>query len=126
MAAVAKRLAKLECHLDAIITSPLLRAKQTAEIVAGVLGLRECLTEDTRLGGEFGPDRLREILREHSDADALMLVGHEPSMSETVGRAVGGARIDFKKGAIACVEIVDLGSLRGELLWMAPPKLLAG
>ena len=124
MAAVAKRLAKLDCNLDAIVTSPLLRAKQTAEIVAGALDLRERLTEDARLGGDFGPERLREILRDHRDVAALMLVGHEPGMSAAIGHAIGGARIDFKKGAIACVEISDVGSLRGELLWTAPPKVL--
>jgi phosphohistidine phosphatase len=122
MTAVAKRLAEMDVVLDCIVTSPLLRAKQTAQIVADALGLRP--VEDARLGPGFSYDRLREVLGERRDANAIMLVGHEPAMSETVGDAIGGASIDFKKGAIAAVEFPDPQSARGVLLWMASPKIL--
>ena len=126
-AAVAKRFAKVvTADVGAIVTSPLLRAKQTAEIVALALDLRDRLVEDARLGGGFDVDGLSEILQRHAGAEAIVLVGHEPDMSATVGHAIGGARLEFKKAAIACVDFRDPPSAYGELLWMAPPKVLLG
>jgi phosphohistidine phosphatase len=124
MVTLAKRLVKMGLDVDYIVTSPLIRAKQTAEIVAGFLDLRERLMQDPRLAGDFGPAALRDILCERRTANAIVLVGHEPNMSMTIGHAVGGARIDFKKGAIACLDFPDPSTLRGELLWTAPPKIL--
>ncbi|HTZ53780.1 MAG TPA: phosphohistidine phosphatase SixA [Candidatus Acidoferrum sp.] len=120
----AKTIAALEPELDLIITSPLVRARQTAEIVADELKLRNKLRQDDRLGLGFSAARLAEILRECENASALMLVGHEPSMSGTVGELIGGGEVDFKKGALACVEVTRESPLRGVLLWLASPKLL--
>jgi phosphohistidine phosphatase len=121
----AKALDALELGLDAIVTSPLVRARQTAAIVADVLGMRDRLVEDERLGPGFGIEPLAAILGARARSDALLLVGHEPSMSETVGALTGGARVVMKKGGVACVELHDRSSLQGELVWLAPPKLLA-
>jgi phosphohistidine phosphatase SixA len=98
------------------------RAKQTASIIGD--GLNVHAVDDARLAGGFNPRALRDILRDHAGARAVMLVGHEPAMSATIGRVIGDADIDFKKGAIACVEINDPDSPSGTLQWMAPPKLL--
>jgi phosphohistidine phosphatase len=119
----AKTLAALALDLDAIVTSPLLRAKQTAEIVANALKLP--VVEDTRLGLGFGIRALRTVLADRSEAGAILLVGHEPSMSTTIGSVIGGARIDLKKGALACVDFPDPDTLEGELLSLVPPKVLA-
>ena len=119
----AKTLAALTLDLDALVTSPLLRAKQTAEIVAAALNVP--VVEDARLGLGFGVRGLRGVLADHAAAGAVMLVGHEPSMSITIGSVIGGARIDFKKGALACVDFPDLDTLEGELLSLVPPKVLA-
>jgi phosphohistidine phosphatase len=121
----AKTMAGLELELDAIVASPLVRARQTAEIVADELQLRERLRQDDRVGLGFSAERLAEILRDHPNAKNVMLVGHEPSMSMTVGELIGGGDVDFKKGALACVEVMQTSPLRGRLLWLAPPKLLA-
>lgn len=121
----AKTMAELGLEIDRIITSPLLRAKQTATIVAEGLKLRDRLVVDERLADEFDPSRLARILEEHPDADSVMLVGHEPGMSRTIGELIGGARLDVKKGSLACVEVAG-ASLRGaELRWLIPPKVLA-
>jgi phosphohistidine phosphatase len=125
MAREAKTMAALSLGLDAILTSPLLRAKQTATIVADKLKLRDRLIEDERLGIGFDANALEAILRERRDAAAILLVGHEPGMSLTIGSAVGGARIDFKKGSLACVTFDDPPSLAGQLTWLVPPKVLA-
>ncbi|MDB5026677.1 MAG: phosphohistidine phosphatase, SixA [Candidatus Eremiobacteraeota bacterium] len=127
MALEAEAIKRLGLGLDRIVTSPLVRARQTAEIVAGALGIGNALVEDERLGPGFGLERLADVLQAHRGAKALMLVGHEPTLSATVGRLIGGAALDFKKGAVARVDLSDGSRLRGVLIWLAPPKvLLAG
>jgi phosphohistidine phosphatase len=125
MKRTAETCAKMELDPQLILTSPLIRAYQTAEIIAKRLKLQDKLVEDERLGSQFGIKFLAEILAGHSKADSLMLVGHEPGMSETVSQLIGGGRIDFKKGALACVQLDDAKSLRGALVWLIPPKVLA-
>jgi phosphohistidine phosphatase len=121
----AKTMAVLRLGIDRIITSPLVRAKQTATIVAASLDFGESLVVDERLGAEFGPDPLAHLLAEHPDVDTVLLVGHEPGMSRTIGHLVGGARLDVKKGALACVELAGPSLRGGELRFLLPPKVLA-
>lgn len=125
MAREAKTIAKLDLGLDVIITSPLLRAKETARIVADRLKMGDELIEDERLGPDFDATRLSAILQERAIADAIMLVGHDPSMTEMVGQLAGGARIDLKKGGLACVDVRDFASLNGQLVCLVTPKILA-
>ncbi len=122
MAQEAKSLRKLGLKLDAILTSPLIRAKETADIVAREL--RMSSKEDERLGGDFDVSTLEAILQGCADLKALMLVGHEPSMSSVIGRLIGVARMDLKKGGLACVELPDASTMTGELLSLIPPKVL--
>jgi phosphohistidine phosphatase len=125
MVRVVKRLAEAEIEVDVIATSPLVRAQETAKIVAERLGVERVL-EDSRLADGFDQRKLLDILRDLGVVEHLMLVGHEPTMSFTVGRIIGNARLDFKKGAIACVDLPDATSTSGTLLWLSPPKLLIG
>jgi phosphohistidine phosphatase len=122
MAREAKAIRKLDLKLDAILTSPLDRAKETAAIVASELKMVS--KEDDRLGGDFDVSSLEEILQGCSDLKALMLVGHEPSMSSVIGRLIGVARMDLKKGGLACVELPDASTMTGELHSLIPPKAL--
>ncbi|HEX8806421.1 MAG TPA: phosphohistidine phosphatase SixA, partial [Candidatus Aquilonibacter sp.] len=85
-----KALADRGLELDAIVTSPLVRARQTAEIVAKELGVGDALHLDERVGLGFSAAKLDAILRDYSTAKSVMLVGHEPSMSMTVGELIGG------------------------------------
>lgn len=122
MARVAKRLTQAEIEVDLVLTSPLVRARETATIIARELGVEQVIDE-RRLADGFDSRTLEDILREQNAIEHLMLVGHEPTMSQTVGRVIGDARIEFKKGAIACVNLPDPGSATGTLLWLVPPKL---
>jgi phosphohistidine phosphatase len=124
MALEAEAIKHLELGLNRIVTSPLLRARQTAAIVADALQMQDALVADERLGANLSLEQLADILRSQPDAGALMLVGHEPSLSATIGRLIGGAAIDFKKGSLARVELSDRSDLRGELMWLVPPRLL--
>jgi len=116
-----------------ILTSPLARAQQTAEIVAGRLGLLDRLVSDDRLSPGFGSRDLAEILRDHRGVSSIMLVGHEPDFSLTVGELVGGCRLVCKKGGLARVDagdssLADAGDSSladAELVWLLPPSLLA-
>ncbi len=125
MAESAKTLDSLSLGLDAILTSPLARACQTAEIAAEGLGLEKVLAEDERLAPGFNPEALAQILKDHSRAKALMLVGHEPDFSETVSAITGGSEILFKKGGLARVDLTDIAALKGQLAWLIPPKILS-
>ncbi|MBV8425243.1 MAG: phosphohistidine phosphatase SixA [Candidatus Eremiobacteraeota bacterium] len=121
----ADTMAELDLELDAIVTSPLVRARQTAEIVAKRLKLRKTLVEDGDLGLEFDVSRLQRIVEKFPKANAIMLVGHDPTMSRTIGQLIGGARIDFKKGALACVDLTNDSAPAGELVWLIPPRVLS-
>jgi phosphohistidine phosphatase len=121
----ADTIAGLSLGLAAIVSSPLLRAKQTARIVADATGLHGRLVEDERIGLDFDTTRLADVVQAHHDATALMLVGHEPSMSTTIGLVVGRAKIVLKKGGLACVDVSDASLPSGELLWLVPPRILA-
>ena len=125
MRAEAETIASLNLSLDAIITSNLRRALQTAEIVAGRLGLLDRLITDARLSPGFGRADLFSILGDHAQAASLMLVGHEPDFSLTIEGIIGGGNIVCKKGALARVDLTDAGELSGELIWLIPPKALA-
>src|SRR5512142_866603 len=63
----AQHIAKLKLAPDLILTSPLMRATQTAEIVAKELGLEKILEREDRLGPDFDLNALREIVNAHSD-----------------------------------------------------------
>lgn len=119
----AATIATLDLELDAVLTSPLMRAYQTAEIVARQLKLLGKLVKDERLGPGFNTQQLAKILAAHPKANALMLVGHEPGLSETIGDLIGGGRVVCKKGSLIRVD-VNAETLRGELVWSLPPGFL--
>lgn len=100
----ARRLAEQGVVPDLIVTSPFERAAATARIVAKVLGVRDLVVTDPALAPGFGPAQLDELLRAHGDATALMLVGHEPDLSEVTESLCGG-RIRLQKGGLVELEI---------------------
>lgn len=119
----ADALARIGLKPGIILTSPLVRAAQTAEIVAHALGMADRVREEPRLAG-FSLEHLRTVVTAHSDRRSLMLVGHEPSFSTVVGQLIGGANVRMKKGGLAIVEAdaITIGS--GTLLALVPPAML--
>src|SRR5205823_13327366 len=87
MKRVAKFLERLKFSADAILTSPLPRASQTAEIVAQRLGIE--LKTDSALAHGFNVERLRRLLGKDG-ADCVMVVGYEPAFSEVIKDHIGG------------------------------------
>ena len=115
---VGKFLAGLEVQPDVILTSPLPRAAQTADIAAEHLKAR--CREEKLLAPGFGVLELTRVLRKYP-GENLMLVGHEPDFSKTISALTGGSLKLSKAG----VAVVDLGesSRKGKLLWLFPPKV---
>ena len=108
---------------DAIITSPKLRARQTAEIVAGHLGIS--VAEDDRLASGFDVATVDAILADAGDPSRPVLVGHDPDFSDIVGALSGSAGLTMRKGAIIRIDIErPLAEGAGELAWLIPPELL--
>lgn len=124
MARMAGLLARLAPALDAIITSPLLRAAQTAEIVAEHLNLDDKVVSDDRLRPGFDVGRLGKLLRKFPQAKALLLVGHEPDFTTMIGQLTGG-RVVLKKGGMAYVESADESLKSAVLVWLVQPIIVA-
>jgi phosphohistidine phosphatase len=122
----AKILKGLGIEPDVIVTSPLVRARRTAEIVADALGLTGRLVEDDRLAHGFDVRALGKIAAAHPNAQQMMLVGHEPEFSATVAAVIGGGQLVMKKGGMARVDLPDQSVKSGVLAWLATPALLGG
>ena len=114
---VAKLLGQLKVD-SLILTSPLPRASQTAEIAADVLDVE--MREDDRIEPGFDVSALKKLLRENA-AQSVMVVGHEPDFSEVIGELTGG-RIKLSKAGVAFVDL-DQSTMTGELRWLLPPKI---
>ena len=108
-------------NADAMLTSPLARARQTAEIVAAALGCADRLRDDERLAHGLDRKRLSSIVAEHAGAQVLVLVGHEPDFSATIAQ-ITGATVVIKKAGVARVDI-DEQTMRGTLVWLFPPRI---
>lgn len=116
-------LAGIGFQADAIITSPKVRAAQTAKIVAERLGLP--VGEDERLGGELSIGSLEAILRDAGDPFRPVIVGHDPDFTDLVAILCGAARVPMRKGALARIDVPrPLEPGGGTLRWLVPPDLL--
>lgn len=120
MKRTAKAFRKMGVKADAVLSSPMKRAVQTAKIAAKTLDVEVIL--DERLGYGFGMEALGLLIAEHPQAKALMLVGHEPDFSSTVSALSGGGDILMKKGGLARVDLKEGSELKGQLVWLLPPK----
>ena len=120
---IGRHLAEVGFAPDALITSPKLRAAQTAEIVAGHLDLP--VTPDPRLAGPLTLEDIADILTDAGHPKRPVLFGHDPDFSDLVGELVG-APIEVKKGALVRIDIDgDIEPGGGSLRWLIPPSLLA-
>ena len=124
----ARAFARLGEPIDFIFTSPLIRASQTAEILAGALKASEVgVLEELRPGGAVGK-LLAEVGRRVKDEQGVALVGHDPQMSQlvaTVGEVAKAdqERIDFRNGAIVRIDVGALPSARPtQPRWHLKPK----
>lgn len=128
---VAKRLHELNIHFDLIQTSPLVRARQTAEILQ-VMGLSKQLVEsvDLKPGGDFS-QWLKWQQSWQKTGKSLAIVGHEPDLSEWAESLLWGEprhSLILKKAGVIGLLLPDDSSPVGhsQLFWFTPPRLLIG
>lgn len=125
----AEGLARIAPHPDAMLTSPLIRAKQTADILGEVLQCQPRVMQSLA----YGPaSAIARDLRRRRDATVL-IVGHEPTLSYLIELLLTGQEptgiMQMKKAACACIEtpLPETGVTGGsKLLWLASPKMLRG
>ncbi len=122
----AKALVALDVDFDLIISSPLVRAKQTAEVFAQTMSSRPSVTLSDSLAPAGTPASVFQELAKHMRKARIALVGHEPNIGELAARLIGARTpIEFKKGAICRIDFeVFPPKGAGMLRWLVPPKLL--
>ena len=128
MKEIASALKKMDWKPDLIVSSPYLRARETAEILAKVLKYKkELLFNDTLVPTGNADEIIGEINEKYS-VDELVLVGHEPCLSTLIGTLTAGnpdLAIDLKKGGVCCLSTDDLRTeLKAFLEWLLTPKIL--
>ncbi len=116
---VAKFLTQIGVAPSVILSSPLLRAVQTAEIAQKQVG-GELVTDEALASGATARG-VRALLKKHG-AEEVMLVGHEPDFSALVHAFTGGT-VKMAKAGVARVDLDDNG--KGRLIWLLPPKVTA-
>jgi phosphohistidine phosphatase len=112
-----------------MITSPYRRAVQSAQVAAEIFEYKGNLLRTKALEPGSSPESVWEEIRVHKDEPRILLAGHEPLFSRLTAFLLGAPhlRVDFKKGAIACVEIDRFpAEPHGALRWMLTPKLAGG
>ncbi|MBM3782995.1 MAG: phosphohistidine phosphatase SixA [Acidobacteria bacterium] len=123
---ILKRARTAEVVPSVIVTSPYVRARQTAEIAADILGYTDPLVPSTALIPMASPVDTWAEVRSLRSVPNLLLVGHEPHMSGMTGFLLGTPElaVDFKKGALVRIDVFEFGARpRGVLKWMMAPKL---
>jgi phosphohistidine phosphatase len=123
--ALARTLKDLDLRVDAVISSPLLRAAQTAKPIAKATGVG--LLTDERLGYGFGRKELAAIVAElDAGTRRVVLVGHDPGFTE-VASLLAGSHLSMSKGALARFDLADraVDAGAGELRWLLPPDAIA-
>ena len=122
----AKGLVALDVDFDQIISSPLVRTKQTAEVLAQVLPSRPAIAFSDALAPAGTPAAVFEELARHARKARIALVGHEPNIGELAARLIGARLpIEFKKGAVCRIDFEILPPKgKGQLRWFVTPKML--
>lgn len=121
----ARALNALGVGVDLIVTSPLVRAKQTADTLAALLDTSPAVTTSDALAPAGTPAAVIQEIR-RAQKPRVALVGHEPNMGELAARLMGSTLpVPFKKGAICRIdfEVLPPKGL-GALRWFLPPKAL--
>lgn len=124
---VATALKKLGVKPDAFVTSPLVRARQTAEIFAEVLGGKDKLDYSEHLAPGGSADYLFKELNGLKRADEVFLFGHMPDMTLLAQQLLWSAELEmpFKKAGVCRIDVSDLPPTSpGVLKWFVTPKIL--
>jgi phosphohistidine phosphatase len=122
----ARGLVRLGVAIDIVLSSPLVRARQTAETVAAGLEPRPSLVNVDSLAPDGSYAAILTDLEKHGRRPRIALVGHEPAIGELAARLIGSRHaLEFKKGAVCRIDLDELPPVGpGDLRWMLTPKIL--
>src|ERR1035437_7167281 len=122
----ARGLARLGVSLDIVLTSPLARARQTAEIVAAAFDPRPPIASADSLAPGAQYAAVVADLEKHARKTRIALVGHEPNLGDLAAGLVGARHpIQFKKGAVCRIDVAALSPAGpGSLRWFLTPKVM--
>ncbi|HSE39962.1 MAG TPA: phosphohistidine phosphatase SixA [Acidobacteriota bacterium] len=125
MKEAAAGFARLDYSIDRIFSSPLVRAKQTAEIIAKAIDGK--VEEMAELSPGYSPEQVCSKLHALKKLDSVMLVGHEPNCSILASYLLEGStslEIQFKKGAICRIDVSSPARKSGILIFHLTPQAL--
>ncbi len=121
---VGRMLAALKAEVDAVVSSSLTRAMQTAELAAREFGHKQKVVVNDAMRPEASYDQFHDLLVQYSRSKAIMVVGHNPSITEFLVHLLTGSEncdgIELKKGAVARVDVQEG---KGVLNWLITPKM---
>jgi len=127
MRRIADGIKELGVFPDLIVSSPYIRASQTASVLAKELGYKEEIAYSDFLMPMAEPDDMIGEINEKFSVEELMLVGHEPNLSSLASVLLAGTpnlSINFKKGGVCCLSVDDLHYDRiATLEWLVTPKI---
>jgi phosphohistidine phosphatase len=127
MKKAAEGMAKLGLQFDRVVSSPFVRARQTAEIAAQGVGFKKPLQFSTALTPEADVKSFFALIRTFEEDEKVLLAGHEPTMSLFVGALVSqkwDADIEMKKGSLCRIDVADRADPQGRLKWLLTSKQL--
>jgi phosphohistidine phosphatase len=126
MKEVVKGLTALEPGIEVVLTSPLVRARQTADLLVDGLKPKPTLEVFPLLAPGEAPAKVAAALGAYAGRHTIALVGHEPGLGELGQWLIGAnAPVVFKKGGACRIDVASLPPERyGQLVWLALPKML--
>ena len=128
MQEIARGLTHLGVELDWVVSSPLVRAVETAGIVADSLSAKVPFDITDTLSPGGSPEALIAFLAKHPHRKRVLVVGHEPDLGELAARLVGAGRhahLSFKKGGCCWISFDEFPpKAPGELVWWLTPRVI--
>ena len=128
MREIVRGMLKLGIEFDAVFDSGYTRARQTTEIATDAYRIDSAdITTSAALEPDRDPAEVLTLLENNKTAKRVLIVGHEPHLSLTLAYLTGGrdgGAFDFKKGALARVDLQSLKKGSGMLVYLLPPKVL--
>jgi phosphohistidine phosphatase len=122
----AKALEELDVTFDQILSSPLARARQTADVFSEIMKSKPPVSTTDALTPAGSPAAVIQELGKHMRKARIALVGHEPNMGELAAHLIGAkTSLPFKKGAVARIDFsVFPPKGKGQLVWFVTPRML--
>jgi phosphohistidine phosphatase len=122
----ARGLRALDVAFDVIVTSPLLRTRQTADVFAEVLAVKAPIVSSDALAPAGTPAAVIQEIGRHARKGRVALVGHEPNLGELAAQLIHArSPLSFKKGGVCRIDLDEPPPKGvGSLVWFLPPKAL--